>query len=350
MPLPQALRDIIDEDLDRIRKELRHLAPNARLALAGSLAFDEPWARRGDDGSWVLESDYDLYLVVPSLRESRRLLRDPALQDLGTRLRTRATVDPFVLWTPLLERGWAGMAGRWLDDGRFVDCRLETRPLQVNQIRKALIRLRLLAPRETPERARYQRVKATLEALRALILLHTPELSPRSLFSLRANRRWLRDQPEALTAPHRDALVALLQARLDLEGPGPTDTLLRPLEPWVEEVAQASIQSLQAGARRPSLPSSTTARAWAGLLRHGLLPDPRLDYDAALIALLADPQCARLASDPDERAAFARRWRHLGLPAPLPRHPDRIIRAVDAALGNPTSGKGERYLIPRSAA
>jgi hypothetical protein len=349
MNLPPDLRAIIDEDLERIRAALQRQAPSARLALAGSLAFEEPEARRDERGGWSLQSDYDLYLVVPGLGECRRLLREPALKDLGTRLGTRAPVDPWVLWAPLLKRGWAGMVGRWLNDGSFVDCRLDRRSLRVNQARKSLLRQRLLAPRELPERARYQRVKAAIEALRAHILLHSPEPSLRALFSLEANLRWLRSHPATLGAAQRDALAALLEARLDLEGPGPQAAALQQIEPWILSEAQEQIRALRTSPRQSPLPSSTELRAWLGLLRHGLLPDPRLDYDAELLALLADPACPRLAGEPSAREAFGQHWRRLALPSPLPRGPERLTRAVDAALGNPVSGKAERFLIPRRA-
>ncbi len=346
MSLPRSLRHIIDEDLAAIRGELETLAPGSEVVLAGSLAFDEPWARTTTAGEWVLESDYDLYLLVPKLRRAAALRRDPRLRGLQDRLSTRAPVDPFVIWRPLLERGVVGMVGRSLHSGSFVDCRLDPRDLRANQARKALVRQRLLAPRETPERAGYQRVKAAVEALRAIILDRNPDLSPRALFSLRANQAWLNAWPEALPAVDRETLTALLSARLELGGPGPSEALLDRVGPWLDRFVHTE-------ARRPlrpghlGRPRSTELRAWAAWLRHGLLPVPGLDYDAALQAVLADPTAPRLAEDPSARAGFERRWRGLHL-GPAPR--GALLQAIDGALGNPTSGKGECYLVPRGSA
>jgi hypothetical protein len=347
MSIPPELSAIIDEDLATIRAELRRLAPRTRLVLAGSLAFDEPWARRQAGGGWVLESDYDLYLVVPGLRQSLAIASSDALRELGPRLGTRAAVDPYVIWQPLLDRGLVGMVGRWLDDGTFVDCPLDPHALRVNQARKALLRQRLLAPRETPERARYQRTKAAIEALRAVILGHAPDISPRALFSLRANLRWLRSGAGTLDAEHRTTLESLLVARLDLSPTPPEPAPPAAIDAWLDGFASHHIEGLADGQRRGGGPSTTTLRAWLSWLHHGLLPSPRVDYDTALLALLADPACASLAGNPEAQRAFETRWRHLSLAPWLPRPPGALIRAVDGALGNPMNAKGERYLDPR---
>ncbi len=346
MPLPPDLQRIIDEDLSRIREALERTAPAARLVLAGSLAFDEPWAWRGTDGGWVLESDYDLYLVVPSLAESLALSSAGSLRGLGATLGTRAPVDPYVVWKPLLDRGVVGMVGRWLDSGAFVDCALDPHSLRVNQARKALVRQRLLAPRETPERARYQRMKAAIEALRAVILGQDPAIGPRALFSLRANQRWLNSGSGALEEEDRATLAALLAARLELADPCPQRVPWEAVDRWLERFASVHAPEISGGARRRGRPTTTTLRAWASWLRRGLPPRPGLDYDALLLAMLADPLCAELAERPAARAAFEQRWRHAILAPWLPRRRGALIRAVDGALGNPASARGERYLIP----
>ena len=348
MSIPPELRAIIDEDLLAIRTELRGLAPGAEVVLAGSLAFDEPWARRDDEGNWVIESDYDLYLLVPSLRAVTGLARSARLRDMGRRLDTRAPVDPYVVWRPLVDRGLVGMVGRSLRSDAFMDCVLDPRTLMVNQARKAVLRHRLLAPREVPERVRYQRVKAAIEALRALILAAHPDTTPRAVFSMRANLRWLRCRPEALSSEDATLLTELVEARLQIDGAGPGERLMRRVETWLEHFA--SHGALAAIARGPSPrrhPSTTTARAWASWLRQGLLPDPRVDYDRALIEVLGDPLTPRLAGEPAAIAAFDSRWRHLRLATWRPGHTGALVRAVDGALGNPMSAKGERYLMPQ---
>lgn len=344
MSIPHELRTIIDEDLSRIRAELARLAPSARIVLAGSLAFDEPWAWRDPGGRWVIESDYDLYLVLPGLAESLAIAKDSGLRDLGARLGTRATVDPYVIWQPLLDRGLVGMVGRWVDDDSFVDCQIDPWDLRVNQARKALIRQRLLAPREEPERARYQLVKAAIEALRSMLIGQHPQLSTRALFSLAANLRWLRSVPQGLAPEDRSLLQALLEQRLDPTRPAPGPESLERVRSWLDRWAQDHRPTGGSSSRRR--PSSATLRAWMSWLGHGLIPDPRLDYDTALVELLADPSCARLAGDLEAQRAFEGRWRNLGLAPWLPRRPGALIRAVDGALGNPLSTRGERYLDP----
>lgn len=347
MPLPPELSAIIDQDLEAIGRELRGLEPRVELVLAGSLAFDEPWARRDPHGGWRIQSDYDLYLLTPSLRSALALVSDPKLTSLTQRLGTRAPVDPYVVWRPLLERGLVGMVGRSLEEGAFVQCRLDPHSLRVNQARKALLRRYLLAPREEPERRRYQLVKAAIEALRALILGLDPEVAPRALFSLRANQRWLRANPGVIPDQDRAQLDELLAARLDLEGTGPSEGLLHRVEAWLDRFArEQAAGTARVGPRARGLPSTTTMRAWTNWLRHGLLPDPRVDYEVALMAILTDPLTARLAREPTLGDAFEQRWRHLRLAPWRPPAPDALARAVDGALGNPMSAKGERYLVP----
>jgi len=348
MSIPPELRAIIDEDLLAIRTELRSLAPGAEIVLAGSIAFEEPWAWRNECGNWVIESDYDLYLLAPSLRAATGLARSTRLRDMGRRLGTRAPVDPYVIWRPLMDRGLVGMVGRSLRSDAFVDCVLDPRTLMVNQARKAVLRHRLLAPREPPERARYQRVKAAVEALRTLILAAHPDTTPRALFSMRANLRWLRSWPQALPPEDAALLTELIEARLQIDASRPSETLMRWVETWLEHFASQG--ALAAVARGPSprpRPSTTTARAWASWLRQGLLPDPRVDYDRALIEVLGDPLTPRVAGEPAATAAFDRRWRHLCLANGRPGRSGALVRAVDGALGNPMSAKGERYLMPQ---
>jgi predicted nucleotidyltransferase len=349
MPLPADLQAVIDEDLARVRAELADLVPRARVVLAGSHAFGEPWAWRDAGGGWVVESDYDLYLLVPSLHAALTLPRSKALLGLGERLGCRAPVDPFVLYEPLVERGLLGMVGRDLDSGRFVDCDLDPYALRINQLRKALLRQHLLAPREPADRARYQHLKAAIEALRALILWRHPHISPRALFSLRANLRWLRAGPGDLQPDEREDLAALLTQRLDLGGPGPDDALLRRCGRWVEGFAAQHAGALvQDGPRPHAGPSTTTIRAWLSCLRHGLLPRPGARLDEALVQLLADPLTPRVAHEPALVPTLEARYRHL-IVAPWPARPGALLRALDDALGNPTSGKGERYILPYSA-
>lgn len=341
-PLPASLRAILDEDLGRIRGELGRLAPDATLVLAGSLAFDEPWARRDGHGSWKLESDYDLYLVVPTLRRVRALRREEALRDLQLRLGTRAPVDPFVAWRPLVERGLTGMVGRDLASGAFVDCPLDPRTLRVNQLRKALLRTFLLAPRELPERASYQWIKAAIEALRAVILVHTPALSTRALFSVRANLRWLASHPGHLEPGDAGLLRPALEARLDLGADAPDAASMGALRAWLVHFARTRAQDLLPphGAR----PTPTAAKAWLGMLSQGLVPDPRVDWDRTLLSLLADPLASRVADEPAQRATLEERYRHLALVPPL--RQGALLRGLDGALGSPGSTKGERYLLP----
>jgi hypothetical protein len=349
MPLPPDLRAIIDDDLARLRAAAAELAPTAEPVLAGSMAFDEPWARRVE-GGWRLESDYDLYLLEPSPTRALRLSRSETLAGLGERVGTRAPVDVFVLWRPLLERGWAGMVGRSLEHGAFIDCRLEPRGLLVNQARKAMIRARLLAPRERPERSGYQIVKAAVEALRATVIARNPSINPTALFSLRANRRWLEAWPGALPSPHRATLESLLEARLELGAPELHAPLLQRCHAWLEHFAAGMPELLAEAPEAGPGPRGTSVRAWGGLLRQGLLPDPLLDYDRELTLLLADPDLPLLAGRGELRGGFEQRWRHLAPAGWRPRRPGALLRAVDRALGNPTSAKGERFLLPREPA
>ncbi len=349
MPLPPALSAIIDEDLAQIRAVLGGAAPGAEIVLAGSLAFDEPWAQMGSDGRWVLESDYDLYLMVSGAGRSRSLARSPALRGLEAKLGLRAPVDLHVIWRPLFELGLVGMVGRRLDSGVFVDCALDPGRLQRNQTRKALLRLRLLAPRETQDRSRYQIVKASIEALRAAILQHSPELDPRDLFSLRANLRWLRAHPQALGPGDGAMLQDLLQARLDLGGPGPDDRLMAAAGAWLERFAAACSQARHPGTPGPPRPSARGALyPWLCCLRQGLIPDPRADFDAAILAVLADPVAARLAMEPGLGKEIEGRLRHLIITGWRPRRPGALLHALDAAMSNPMSAKGERHLFPRA--
>ncbi len=332
---------MIDADLAAVRRWAEGIAPTAEPVLAGSLAFDEPWAGRDGDG-WQIESDIDLYLLVPRLPAALRLARHLAGRDLQAELGTRMAVDPYVIWRPLLERGLVGMVGRFLDSGAFVPCRLDRHALWVNQARKALLRWHLLAPRETRDRARYQRVKAVVEALRASILRAEPAVDTQALFSLRANREWLAAGHGGFDDDVRVGLQALLDARLDPEGPGPTDAMLDALSAWLETFATTAATSAT-----PRRLGTTTARAWLSWLAHGLLPDPRVDYDRALIDLLADPLTPRLAADPSALPALDARWQHLVLAPWRPRKPEALARAVDGALRSPISTKGEGYLLPR---
>ncbi len=323
---------------------LESMAPDAQIVLAGSLAFDEPWACRGADGGWKLESDYDLYLVMSNPLQALTLASDPALGRLGATLRTRAPVDPFVIWRPLVVRGLAGMVGRDLRDGTFVQCPLDRCTLRTNQLRKALLRSLILAPREQPDRARYQIVKAAIEALRAIILASTPDLSNQAVFSIHANLRWIRAHGHHLEAGDSELLGPLLGARLDLEGSGPSPALLLRTRAWLERFAQTRARQLLPP--RGGWPRPTAARSWLGLLGQRLVPDPRIDYDRALLELLADPLTARAAADPAERRQVEERWRHLWLVGFGPDRQGALLRALDHALGNPGSAKGERYLAP----
>lgn len=331
------LGHLLAGDLRRLTAALAGVAPGTRAVLAGSAAWGEVGAWRVG-GSWEIASDLDLFLICRSFRRMIHLRRDPALPRLGCHLGLRLALDPTVLWQPLLDGGLQGLVGRDLRTGEQVCWPASVPALRLNLARKCLLRWRILAPREPGMKGWYQVVKAVTEGVRAEILLVEPCIQDHALFSLRANRAAL----DRLDIPARDAARLVLDARLDPGGLAATPTL--------ESAAQAFLASFRAEvvprmladpARRPA--GSTTARAWWSLLRHGLLPDPRVDYDRALTSLLADPELEDwLATDRALPDLYLAPWR--------PGARQALRRAVDGALRNPLNAKGDDpFLQPPSA-
>lgn len=320
------LRHALDEDLRRLTAALDGLAPGGRAILAGSAAWDELCAWRAGAG-WEIASDLDLFLICTSPRQVLRLRHDPDLPALGRRLGLRLALDPTVLWRPLLDHGLQGLVGRDLRTGERVSWPGSIAALRINLARKCLLRGQLMAPREPGMRGWYQVVKAVTEGVRAAILLVEPDIRDHDLFSVRGDRAAL----ERLDFPGSDAARRVLDARLDPGG------LVR--SPAAEAAACSFLAAfrsevlprlLEDPARRPA--ASTTARAWWSLLIHGLLPDPRVDYDQALTVLLTDPRLgAWIAEGWPRPDLFLAPWRPGGRRA--------LGRALECALRNPLNAK-----------
>lgn len=209
------IRARILADLEAISEILLEAVSQASIVLSGSLAHGE--GRVGLDGMW-LESDYDLYIVVPRLLQVRSLLRTRSrcVQRLQS-LMLPTDLEVVVIPSAVLRRGLTHVDGILLAGNRNINALLErpqSFPLGDRALCNAYASL-FRAFREEGDLRCLQ--KAVMMGFRAWLLHRTRERGSwrnEELFSFRGNLDYLREHPGELERPWRELVEWAIQGGL----------------------------------------------------------------------------------------------------------------------------------------
>lgn len=218
------IRARILADLEAVSEILLEAVSQASIVLSGSLAHGE--GRVGLDGMW-LESDYDLYIVVPRLLQVRSLLRTRSrcVQRLQS-LMLPTDLEVVVIPSAILRRGLTHVDGILLAGDRNINALLE-RPQSFPLGDRALCNAYASLFRAFSEEGDLRCLqKAVTMGFRAWLLHRTMEggsLHNEDCFSFRGNLIYLHKHPEALPEPWREMAESALLAGLG--NPSPQATL-----------------------------------------------------------------------------------------------------------------------------
>jgi hypothetical protein len=217
------IRARILADLEAISEILLEAVSQASIVLSGSLAHGE--GRVGLDGMG-LESDYDLYVVVPRLLQARSLLRarSRCMQRLQS-LMLPTDLEVVVISSAVLGRGLTSVPGILLAGNNTVNPLLDY-PTSFRGDRNLCRAYASLfgAFQKGADRGLLQ--KAVTNGFRAWLLHRTMEggsLHNEDCFSFRGNLIYLHKHPEALPEPWREMAESALLAGLG--NPSPHATL-----------------------------------------------------------------------------------------------------------------------------
>jgi len=209
------IRARIRADLEAITEILLEVVPEGSIVLSGSLAHGE--GRVGRDGMG-LDSDYDLYIVVPRLLQARSLLRarSRCVQKLLS-LTLATDLEIPVIWGPFIWRGLTHLPGILLAGNRNINALLErpqSFPLGDRALCNAYASL-FRAFREEGDLRCLQR--AVTMGFRAWLLHRTRERGSwrnEELFSFRGNLDYLREHPGEPERPWRELVEWAIQGGL----------------------------------------------------------------------------------------------------------------------------------------
>ena len=209
------IRARILADLEAISEILLEAVSQASIVLSGSLAHGE--GRVGLDGMW-LESDYDLYIVVPRLLQVRSLLRTRSrcVQRLQS-LMLPTDLEVVVISSAVLRRGLTHVDGILLAGNRKINALLErpqSFPLGDRALCNAYASL-FRAFREEGDLRCLQ--KAVTMGFRAWLLHRTRKRESsrnEELFSFRGNLDYLREHPGEPERPWRELVEWAIQGGL----------------------------------------------------------------------------------------------------------------------------------------
>ena len=216
------IRSRIRADLEAITEILLEAVPQASVVLSGSLSHGE--GRIGQD-CLRMESDYDLYLIVPRLLHVQRMLgaRSPFAQRLLS-LELLTDLEIVVIWSPFLWRGMTHVDGILLAGDPIISRALEKpRFPHGDRTLCGAYASFLRAFREDDDQGFLQRA-ATL-GFRAWLLGRATtggSWQNEDLFSFRGNVAYLREHPGELAEPWREISEWALLAGLGNSSPQAT--------------------------------------------------------------------------------------------------------------------------------
>jgi len=128
------LRSDLIEIIELIRKEVK----SAAIILGGSLAYDEGRFFE-QNGKIKFLSDFDIFLVVPSLIQVLKAWKNPKLKNLPESLGLSNSVELIFVWERLLSLGLTTVAGEILIENRRVIKILKNLPVPraTNNLKRA---------------------------------------------------------------------------------------------------------------------------------------------------------------------------------------------------------------------
>ena len=111
--------DILKRDLIKIIDLIKREIKDASIILGGSLAYGEGrYVER--NGKIEFLSDFDIFLIIPSLTETIRSMRNPNLKNLPESLSLLNSVELIFVWEKILSLKLTTVAGEILvDNGRI---------------------------------------------------------------------------------------------------------------------------------------------------------------------------------------------------------------------------------------
>jgi hypothetical protein len=109
----EALNNLVASDLKKIVETIERTISDCVILLGGSLAYGEgKYVRLGEDV--VVSSDYDLFIIVPSLYKTLRALKSKQLKTLLSKLHLSNALELVFVWEGALRLNLTSVAGNIL--------------------------------------------------------------------------------------------------------------------------------------------------------------------------------------------------------------------------------------------
>ena len=162
--------DILKKDLIKIIELIRREIKNASVILGGSLAYGEGKYLEKKDKIEFL-SDFDIFLIIPSLIETIRSMRNPNLKNLPESFRLSTSIEFIFVWERLLSLGLTTVAGEILVDNRRIKKVLNNLPVPraTNNLKRAFKYL-LMGFTDCDKRGDYLG-RALIQGFQALLMI-----------------------------------------------------------------------------------------------------------------------------------------------------------------------------------
>jgi hypothetical protein len=106
----QALNNLVASDLKKIVETIESKLSNCVIILGGSLAYGEgKYVQSGEDV--VVSSDYDLFIIIPSLYKTLRALKSKQFKTILSKLHLSSSVELVFVWEGALRLNLTSVAG-----------------------------------------------------------------------------------------------------------------------------------------------------------------------------------------------------------------------------------------------
>jgi len=165
----QALNNLVASDLKKIIETVEGKISDCVILLGGSLAYGEgKYKKSGED--LVIFSDYDIYVIVPSLFKALRTLVSKQFKNLLSKLNLSNSLELVFVWEGALRLNLTTVAGNILvgrEKGEKILNHLSI-PESANNLKRAFKYL-LRGISETENHGRFLR-KSIIQAFQALLL------------------------------------------------------------------------------------------------------------------------------------------------------------------------------------